>query len=74
MTGLSQSGNVLEPKLMGENLGLHPITIMVFLLFWGIVWGVAGMFLAVPITSLTKIVLQRFERTQYLAGLMAGKF
>jgi len=45
-------GNIVEPKVMGENMGLHPVTILIFLLFWGLVWGIPGMFLAVPITAI----------------------
>ncbi|MFK8138594.1 MAG: AI-2E family transporter [Bdellovibrionales bacterium] len=66
-------GNIIEPKIMGENMELHPITILVFLLFWGLVWGVPGMFLAVPITATLKIVLSRVPSTQGLALLLAGK-
>jgi len=67
-------GNVIEPKLMGERMDLHPITVLLFLMFWGLVWGLPGMFLAVPITAVLKIVLSRIETTQALAELMAGRF
>ena len=67
-------GNVLEPRLMGESMDLHPVTILVFLMFWGLVWGIAGMFLAVPITAVIKIVLSRFKPTRPVAELMAGRF
>ncbi|ATH08549.1 hypothetical protein BIY24_11485 [Halobacteriovorax marinus] len=66
-------GNVIEPKIMGENLGLHPIVILLFLLFWGLVWGIPGMFLAVPMTAVMKIVLSRIETTKTLAELLGGK-
>jgi len=66
-------GNVIEPKLMGERMDLHPITVLLFLMFWGLVWGIPGMFLAVPITAVLKIVLSRIETTQTLAELMAGR-
>lgn len=66
-------GNIIEPKFMGKNVNLHPITIMVFLLFWGIVWGVPGMFLSVPITASIKILFSRLEATQPIARLMEGK-
>ena len=66
-------GNVIEPKLMGERMDLHPITVLLFLMFWGLVWGLPGMFLAVPITAVLKIVLSRIETTQTLAELMAGR-
>lgn len=66
-------GNVIEPKIMGENLGLHPIVILLFLLFWGLVWGIPGMFLAVPMTAVMKIVLSKIETTKTLAELLGGK-
>jgi len=66
-------GNVIEPKLMGERMDMHPITVLLFLMFWGLVWGLPGMFLAVPITAVLKIVLGRIETTQALAELMAGR-
>jgi AI-2 transport protein TqsA len=68
------SGNVIEPKLMGNSSDLHPVTILLGLMFWGMMWGVIGMFLATPITAAIKIVLQRFEPTQQIANLMAGRW
>lgn len=66
-------GNVIEPKIMGESMDLHPITILLFLIFWGMVWGIPGMFLAVPITAILKIVLSKMESTKGLSDLLAGK-
>jgi AI-2 transport protein TqsA len=66
-------GNVIEPKWMGENLDLHPVTVLVFLLFWGLVWGVPGMFLAVPITAMLKIILMRIEATRDWAEVLSGR-
>lgn len=75
LSGLVQFaiGNVIEPKVMGENLGLHPIVILLFLLFWGLVWGIPGMFLAVPITAVMKIVFSKIETTKRLAKLLGGE-
>ncbi len=67
-------GNILEPRYLGESMDLHPVTILVFLIFWGLVWGVAGMFLAVPITAVMKIILNRFPTTKPVAELLAGRF
>jgi AI-2 transport protein TqsA len=66
-------GNVIEPKLMGESMDLHPVSVLMFLIFWGLVWGIPGMFLAVPITAVLKIVLGRIETTKPLAELLAGR-
>ncbi len=66
-------GNFIEPKLMGESMDLHPVTILVFLIFWGIIWGVPGLFLAVPITAVLRWVLAQMEPTQAIADFMAGR-
>jgi AI-2 transport protein TqsA len=66
-------GNGIEPSLMGEGLDLHPVTILLALVFWGLVWGIVGMFLASPITAVLRIVLARFGMTRALAELMAGR-
>ncbi len=66
-------GNVVEPKLLGKGLDLHPITVLISLMFWGLIWGIAGMFLAVPITAALKIVFHKFDLTRGLSELMAGR-
>ena len=68
------SGNIIEPKLMGESSDLHPVTVLVALMFWGMMWGIIGMFLATPITAAMRIVFERFEYTQGVADLMAGRW
>lgn len=67
-------GNILDPKLMGENLGLHPVVILLALLFWGFIWGVPGMFMSVPITAVMKLLLSKNAYSQPLANLLEGKF
>ncbi len=66
-------GNLLQPKMMGESLDLHPIVVLLSLIFFGMIWGIIGMFLAVPITGVVKILLQRFGYTRAIADLIAGK-
>ena len=68
------SGNVVEPRVMGKSSDLHPVVILLALMFWGMMWGITGMFLATPITAGIKIVLESFESTQPLAQLMAGRW
>ncbi|HNS21904.1 MAG TPA: AI-2E family transporter [Sedimentisphaerales bacterium] len=67
-------GNVIEPKLQGEGLNLHPVTILLALSFWGLLWGIVGMFLAAPITAAIRIVLMQFDMLRPIAHLMAGDF
>ncbi len=66
-------GNGVEPVLMGKELELHPITVLLSLLFWGLLWGIVGMFLAVPMTAILRIVLGRIEMTRPIADLLAGR-
>ncbi len=75
LSGLIQFtvGNVIEPKMMGDSMDLHPITVLICLIFWGMVWGIAGMFLAVPITAVLKIIFTKIEATQTLAEILAGR-
>ncbi len=65
-------GSFIEPKLIGQTLNLHPITVLLALMYWGLIWGITGMFLAVPITAVMKIVLDQFDSTKPVANLMAG--
>jgi AI-2 transport protein TqsA len=67
-------GNVLEPKMVGENLDLHPVTTVLVLMFWGLIWGVPGMFLAVPLTVVIRIFLDSSEGGKKISEIMAGRF
>jgi AI-2 transport protein TqsA len=67
-------GNIIEPKLQGEGLNLHPVTILLALSFWGLLWGIVGMFLAAPITAAIRIVLMQFDMLRPIAKIMAGDF
>lgn len=66
-------GNLVQPKMMGESVDLHPVVVLLSLIFFGTIWGIIGMFLAVPITAVVKILLQRFGYTRAIADLIAGK-
>ncbi len=65
-------GNVLEPKLMAFSLNLSPLLILASLIFWGWLWGVWGMILAVPLMSMIKIVFEQFDELRPYAMLMSG--
>ena len=67
-------GNVIEPKLLGDSLELHPITVLLSMIFWGIIWGIPGMLLAAPITAVLKILLENIEITKPVATLLEGRF
>lgn len=64
-------GNVIEPAYMGRSLNLSALMILLSLSFWGIVWGVAGMFLAVPIMVMTGIVCAQFPQLRWIAVMLS---
>lgn len=57
-------GSIIEPQYAGRGLELSPIVILLSLFFWGTVWGIGGMFFAVPLTSIIKIILQNIDETK----------
>jgi len=75
MPGIVQMiiGNIIEPKIMGRGMHLHPITVLLALAFWGLLWGIVGMFLAVPMTAIIRIVLMQFDTLKPVANLLAGQ-
>ncbi len=66
-------GNVIEPKIFGDAFGLHPITIILSLIFWGMIWGIIGVLLAAPLTAIIRVTFERFESTKQIARLLEGK-
>jgi AI-2 transport protein TqsA len=65
-------GNIVEPRVMSEGMGLHPVSILVALMFWGSIWGIVGMVLAVPLTAVIKFLMSRAEITLPVAMLLEG--
>lgn len=66
-------GSVFEPKVMGDTLGLHPVVVLMSLIFWGMLWGFSGMLLAIPMTASAKIIFARIDVTKPIATLMEGR-
>ncbi len=64
------SASFVEPTLIGKAVGLSPLVILMSLTFWGLCWGLVGMFLAVPLTVALKIVLANIETTRGIAALL----
>ncbi len=64
-------GNILEPRLMGNNLNLSPLVILFSLALWGALWGIPGMILCVPITVIIMIIFSHFPQTGSVAILLS---
>ncbi len=65
------AGNILVPKMMGDRLNLSQFVVILSLFAWGAIWGVTGMFLAVPVTVIMMIVFAQFDTTRPIAILLS---
>lgn len=63
--------NFVEPRFMGEGLGLSAFAVLLSLVFWGWVLGPVGMLLSIPLTMAVKIAMEEQPSTRWLA-LMLG--
>ncbi|QJQ96771.1 MULTISPECIES: AI-2E family transporter [Halomonadaceae] len=55
-------GNVLVPILFSEAVNLHPVSIILAVLFFGGIWGFWGIFFAIPLATLLKALVQAWPR------------
>jgi predicted PurR-regulated permease PerM len=65
-------GNVIDPKMQGDSLKISPVVILFSLLLWGWLWGIVGLFLAVPLTVALKIVFENIPGLEF-AGVLMGR-
>ncbi|WP_422105046.1 AI-2E family transporter [Winogradskyella sp.] len=65
-------GAILEPIFMGKSFSINIIAVLVMLMFWGFLWGIPGLIMAIPITVFIKIILEQFPSTKVIASLLSG--
>lgn len=67
-------GNIIDPRIVGRSLNLSPLVVLFTLIFWGWLWGIIGMFLAVPLAVIAKIIFENIDSLRFISVLMsAGK-
>lgn len=66
-------GSLIEPKIMGNGMGLSTSVILLSLMFWGWLFGPIGMFLSVPLTMVLKIFTESNDGSKYFAILIGTK-
>jgi AI-2 transport protein TqsA len=67
-------GNILETKWLGKGMDLDPVVVVACLIFWALVWGIMGALLAVPLTAIIKMLLERNAATKPLANILGGRY
>ncbi|WP_152053878.1 AI-2E family transporter [Tautonia marina] len=64
-------GYLVMPYVMGRSLDLNGTTVLIACLFWGFLWGLMGLILAIPITVSLKLVFQHVPSLRHWADLMS---
>lgn len=65
-------GNLIYPRMQAETQNIDPVVTLLSLAFWTLLWGLAGSFLAVPMTLMGMIVFAQFESTRWVAALLSN--
>jgi AI-2 transport protein TqsA len=67
------SANLLIPRMIGRRVSISPVAATVGILFWGWLWGLIGVLLAVPLTAFVKIVADSHSSLNRIANLLAER-
>lgn len=65
-------GNIVLPRMQGDSLNMDPVVVLLSLAFWGVIWGMAGMFLSTPLTVMAMVILAQFDGSRWLAVLLSA--
>jgi len=64
-------GAILEPIFMGKSFSINIIAILVMLMFWGFLWGIPGLIMAIPISVFLKIIFEQFPSTKKISDIIS---
>ncbi|HEV3409764.1 MAG TPA: AI-2E family transporter, partial [Chthoniobacterales bacterium] len=64
-------GNFVTPMVMGRSLTLNPVLILLSITFWGWLWGIVGVIVAVPILGAFKIFCAHVKQMEPVAEFLS---
>lgn len=65
-------GSFIEPNLSGSKIGISPFVLLLTVMLFAQVWGIAGAIIGAPIVIIVRLVLDENERTRPIAMMMAN--
>src|SRR5690606_1803660 len=65
-------GNMVQPRMQGENQNIDPVAVLLSLALFGKMWGVVGMFLSTPLAVMAMAILAEFKGSMWMAVLLSG--
>jgi len=69
----SIEGQFVTPCILGRSMSMNPLLVFIFLAIWGWIWGIGGVFLAVPLLAVLKIVADYFPSLEWISRAMMMK-
>ena len=63
-------GQFITPVILGKTLRVGPVVVLIAVAFWGFLWGLAGVFLAVPLLIVQRKVFASFDATHAFAVVL----
>ena len=64
-------GQIITPMVLGSRFALNPVVIIIWLIFWGWMWGIIGALLAFPMLTVFKILCDHTERLSSVGEFLA---
>ena len=71
-TGALVIGNFIYPRMQADTQNIDPVATLLALSFWTLMWGLAGAFLAVPMTLMLMMAFAQFDATRWVAVLLSN--
>ena len=65
-------GNFIYPRMQAQTQNIDPVVTLLSLAFWTLLWGLAGSFLAVPMTLMLMMVFAQFQSTRWVAAMLSN--
>jgi predicted PurR-regulated permease PerM len=65
-------GNLITPKIVGERVGLHPLWVMLAVMVFSRIWGIAGMVAAVPVAAVINVLFRASGEAYFRSGFYRG--
>jgi predicted PurR-regulated permease PerM len=70
---VNMADNFISPLFLGKRLTLNPLIVFITIMFWGWIWGIVGVLLAVPITMAFKIFCDHFQSLAPIGELLESE-
>jgi predicted PurR-regulated permease PerM len=64
-------GGFVTPSVLGRRLLLNPVAVLLSLMFWGLLWGIVGAILAVPLLTILKIICDHIKSLAFVSELLS---